>query len=81
MAKSRPFVLSSVVLLGLCSALPAFAQKKAPRVVRVDVTIVGRVQRPGASVDVARIQPKPTLSELRQPLLDRIEQPVSHDPF
>ena len=43
--------------------------------------IVGRVQRPFALAEVGRISPKLTLSELRQPFLDRIEEAVVHDPF
>jgi hypothetical protein len=39
-----------------------------------EVTIVGRVQKPVASVDVSKIQAKLTLAELRQPFLDRIEE-------
>jgi hypothetical protein len=59
----------------------ASAQKK-PRVVTIsEVTIVGRVQKPIAAVDVSRIQPKLTLAELRQPFLDRIEKAVYNDPF
>jgi hypothetical protein len=46
-----------------------------------EVTIVGRVQKPVASVDVSKIQPKITLSELRQPFLDRIEEAARKDPF
>lgn len=46
-----------------------------------EVTIVGRVQKPIASVDVSKIQPKLTLAELRQPFLDRIEQAALKDPF
>ena len=46
-----------------------------------EVTIVGRVQKPIAAVDVSRIQPKLTLAELRQPFLDRIEKAVYNDPF
>ena len=46
-----------------------------------EVTIVGRVQKPIAAVDVSRIQPKLTLAELRQPFLDRIEKAIYHDPF
>ena len=46
-----------------------------------EVTIVGRVQKPIAAVDVSRIQPKLTLGELRQPFLDRIERAISRDPF
>jgi len=46
-----------------------------------EITIVGRVQKPIAAVDVAKIQPKLTLAELRQPFLDRIEEAVSKEPF
>jgi hypothetical protein len=46
-----------------------------------EITIVGRVQKPIAAVDVAKIQPKLTLAELRQPFLDRIEDAVRKDPF
>ena len=46
-----------------------------------EVTIVGRVQKPVASVDVSKIQPKLTLAELRQPFLDRIEEAARKDPF
>ena len=59
----------------------ASAQKK-PRIVTIsEVTIVGRVQKPIAAVDVSRIQPKLTLAELRQPFLDRIEEAAKKDPF
>lgn len=58
-----------------------FAQKKGRVVTISEVTIVGRVQKPIAAVDVSRIQPKLTLAELRQPFLQRIEQAVRHDPF
>ena len=46
-----------------------------------EITIVGRVQKPIAAVDVAKIEPKLTLAELRQPFLDRIEEAVHKDPF
>jgi hypothetical protein len=46
-----------------------------------EITIVGRVQKPIAAVDVAKIQPKLTLAELRQPFLDRIEEAIRKDPF
>ena len=59
----------------------AFAQKKSRVVTISEVTIVGRVQKPIAAVDVSRIQPKLTLAELRQPFLDRIERAISRDPF
>ncbi len=66
----------------LTVASGAFAQKKGGRVVTIsEVTIVGRVQKPIAAVDVSRIQPKLTLAELRQPFLDRIEKAIYSDPF
>jgi hypothetical protein len=46
-----------------------------------EITIVGRVQKPIAAVDVAKIQPKLTLAELRQPFLDKIEEATRKDPF
>jgi len=74
-----------VWLVGLFVILstPALAQqKKGSRVITIsEVTIVGRVQKPIAAVDVSRIQPKLTLGELRQPFLDRIERAISRDPF
>jgi hypothetical protein len=71
---------SLLLALFLVSA-PAFAQKKGRVVTISEVTIVGRVQKPIAAVDVSRIQPKLTLAELRQPFLDRIEKAIYHDPF
>ena len=59
----------------------ALAQGKGRVVTISEVTIVGRVQKPIAAVDVSRIQPKLTLAELRQPFLDRIEKAIQNDPF
>ena len=71
-----------LLLLIMAFSSTALAQKKASRVVTIsEVTIVGRVQKPIAAVDVSRIQPKLTLAELRQPFIDRIEKAISHDPF
>lgn len=70
-------VLVSVLLV----SASAFAQKKGRVVTISEVTIVGRVQKPIAAVDVSRIQPKLTLAELRQPFLDRIEKAIYNDPF
>ena len=71
-----------LLLLMTAFSSTALAQKKASRVVTIsEVTIVGRVQKPIAAVDVSRIQPKLTLAELRQPFIDRIEKAISHDPF
>lgn len=60
----------------------ASAQQQKGGVITInEVTIVGRVQKPVASVDVSKIQPKLTLAELRQPFLDRIEEAGRKDPF
>lgn len=59
----------------------ASAQGKGRVVTISEVTIVGRVQKPIAAVDVSRIQPKLTLAELRQPFLHRIEKALYSDPF
>jgi hypothetical protein len=61
--------------------LPAMAQKKSRVVTISEVTIVGRVQKPIAAVDVSRIQPRLTLGEMRQPFLKRIEEAVKKEPF
>jgi hypothetical protein len=76
----RLTTLASLVLLATLSS-SALAQKKGRVVTISEVTIVGRVQKPIAAVDVSRIQPKLTLAELKQPFIDRIEKAISHDPF
>lgn len=72
--------LAGLTLLAV--ALPAFAQKKAPREITLgEIRIVGRVQRPIAAVDVARIRPTITLSEVRRPFVERIEAATLKEPF
>jgi len=71
----------TTLFAALLVPLAASAQKKGRVVTISEVTIVGRVQKPIAAVDVSRIQPKLTLAELRQPFLDRIEKAVYKDPF
>lgn len=74
---SAPAALAFLLIAGVASADGAKG-----RVVTIsEVTIVGRVQKPIAAVDVSRIQPKLTLAELRQPFLERIEKAISRDPF
>jgi hypothetical protein len=69
-------------LVVLSDVQDASAQQKSGGVITInEVTIVGRVQKPVASVDVSKIQPKLTLAELRQPFLDRIEEAARKDPF
>lgn len=81
MKRGSGWVLGLGVGLLVSVALPAFAQKKSRVVTISEVTIVGRVQKPIAAVDVSRIQPKLTLGELNQPFLQRIEKAISRDPF
>lgn len=77
-------VLGCVVL----APAGAFAQDtkskaRAPRgvITLAEVTITGRLQKPIAAVDVARIRPSLTLSELTQPFLKRIEASIYKEPF
>lgn len=71
----------AAVLMVVGTVVPALAQQKGRVVTISEVTIVGRVQKPIAAVDVSRIQPKLTLAELRQPFLDRIERALYRAPF
>lgn len=87
------FPASMLVVAGafLCVALApssSFAQEtkskgRAPRgvITLAEVTITGRLQKPIAAVDVARIRPSLTLSELKQPFLKRIEAAIYKEPF
>lgn len=62
-------------------SLSASAQGKRRVVTISEVTIVGRIQKPIAAIDVSRIQPKLTLAELHQPFFDRIEKAIYKHPF
>jgi hypothetical protein len=75
------------LVLGAAHAgTPAEGQSKKPRAPRgvitlETVTIKGRLQQPIAAIDVTRLRPKLTLSELRQPFVDRIGKAVYGEPF
>ena len=75
------YLLAPLFAATLLVADDASAQQKGGVITINEVTIVGRVQKPVASVDVSKIQPKLTLAELRQPFLDRIEDAARKDPF
>jgi hypothetical protein len=88
--RANPSIFWAAFAGVVLAASPALAQdtggarqvKQQAGVLQVgEITIVGRVQKPIAAVDVAKIQPKLTLAELRQPFLDRIEEAVKKDPF
>jgi hypothetical protein len=81
MRAHRVAVVVVSVVLPLVLSATASAQKKSRVITISEVTIVGRVQKPIAAVDVSRIQPKLTLAELKQPFVDRIEKSISRDPF
>jgi hypothetical protein len=70
-------------LVAIAMATPALAQEKPAKgvITLAEVTIVGRIQKPIAAVDVNRIQPKLTLQELRQPFLDKVERAIYQEPF
>jgi hypothetical protein len=70
-----------VFVLGILLPASVLAQSKGRVVTISEVTIVGRVQKPIAAVDVSRIQPRLTLAELKQPFIDRIEAAIYSPPF
>ncbi len=69
------------VLTVFCLTRAALAEKPERVVTISEVTIVGRVQKPIAAVDVSRLQPKLTLSEMKTTFLEMIEKAVQNDPF
>ena len=79
--------MRSVVSLLLGIALlvgPGLARAEQPRagiIVLKTVKISGRVQTPLASVEVNRVEPKLTLSELRPSFTDRIGGAMTRDPY
>jgi len=78
--------IAAVVLLGIgaVSSAAQAEEKAAPRgrgFIELEVVkIVGR-SRPILAADVARATQKIPLSELRQPLLDRIDKAIEREPF
>jgi hypothetical protein len=74
-------LLAVAVLSGSTLAFAQKASSKSRVVTISEVTIVGRIQKPIAAVDVSRIQPKLTLAELRQPFLQKIEEAIYRSPF
>jgi hypothetical protein len=79
---SRAAAATLTLLISFAQSAPAWAQQGKGRVVTIsEVTIVGRIQKPIAAVDVSRIQPKLALAELRQPFLQRIEEAIYRAPF
>ena len=60
----------------------AQAEQPRGRIIELKtVKISGRVQTPLASVEINRIEPKLTLSELRPSFTDRIGGAMTRDPY
>lgn len=79
---SRSTQCRFALLVGfMLTPLAINAQPKQRVVTISEVTIVGRVQKPIAAVDVSRIQPKLTLGSKKQPFIDRIEKAIRESPF
>ncbi|MBM4357577.1 MAG: hypothetical protein FJ096_05640 [Deltaproteobacteria bacterium] len=87
---TRSFAAVAVLLTtawgGRAAAQDAADLKSKPRAPRgvitlAEVTITGRLQKPIAAVDVQRIRASLTLTELKQPFLQRIEGAIYKEPF
>ena len=87
MARSSLLLSAALLVLSVAASASAEPKKKAggagtKGVITInEVTIVGRVQKPVAAVDVARIRPRLALAELRQPFVERIEEASYKEPF
>lgn len=80
----RTWLTFAMAAFSLSVASSAVAQQQKPAkgvITLAEVTIVGRVQKPIAAVDVNRLSPKLHLSEQRQPFVDRIEKAILKEPF
>jgi hypothetical protein len=77
-------LLTACVLASAFSTANALAEKpqKPSRVLTVsEVTIVGRVQKPIAAVDVSRIPARLTMERRDQKLLSKIQRDLYRAPF
>ncbi|MCC6521088.1 MAG: hypothetical protein IT373_00360 [Polyangiaceae bacterium] len=75
-------LFAALLVPSVAAAQPKGKDKQPRGVILIDVvTITGRIQKPVAAVDVARLRPQLTLSELRQPFLKRIDRAVYDNPF
>ena len=80
--KRLALCLSVFASLLAASLASADEQKKAtPAITIPDTIIVGRAPKPSAAVDVNKVAPKLTLTAMRQPFVDRIEEASMKDPF
>ena len=72
----------SGIAVAFAVTLGAASSAAQSRVVRLPTfEIVGRVQKPMAAIEIGRVEPKITLTEIRQPFVRRIGQAVARDPY
>ena len=83
MKRKVTLLMAVAALLVAPEAVAQKSKDKRPKgvITLAEVTITGRIQKPIAAVDVARLRPKLTLSELRHPFLGRITDAIYKDPF
>jgi len=80
--KSLPFALLAVACTWSAAALADETEPPKRGVQTLETIVIKeRVPRPLVAVDVGRRRPTLTLTELRQPFLDRIEKAIEKDPF
>jgi len=78
MKRFQGLLVGVAVMLGVGSA----AAQSGKRVITLEpIPIVGRIQRPMAVVDVARIEPKMALTEIPRQFFLRIEHATYHEPY
>jgi hypothetical protein len=74
-----------LVVGGAVAAVMIFSGASAHaegRVIRLgDLVVYGRPQKPLVTVEVNKISPAMTMTELNQPLADRVETATTRDPF
>lgn len=78
---NRIVLVASLALLAIVPGSASAQRKSGGPITIGEITIVGRVPKPVAAVDVSKIQPKLALAELKQPFLERIEAATKREPF
>jgi hypothetical protein len=75
-------LLAHVALGSVASAEDKTAKPASAGVTTADTLhVTGRVPRPQVITEVARVTPAQHLAQLRQPLLERVEQALDKSPF
>ena len=78
-------VVSGLAIAGSASIVRAEDKAAKPGTSRVTTTdtvqVTGRVPRPQVLAEITRITPAQHLTQLHQPLLDRVEKIIDKSPF